>query len=432
MYLRRSEEDVANGRREDCAMRVLTAFGLALALLCTPSARAATDPSPESSGSATATPTPSAIDFARDRIDTMLRTGHADSAWFSASFLSQVSASQVDAIIAGLTTALGPYQRVEVTPTRFIAHFAKGTDDVLIHLDAGYKIDGLFFKPPVMATSSIDDSLRALAQLPGTVSYVVIEEGRSERAALNASAPLAIGSAFKLAVLNALRDQIRNGSRHWSNVVPLRGSWKSLPTGVLRDWPDNTPLTLATYAAEMISISDNTAADALVRLVGPGALRPYAIRNDPFLTTREMFVLKSAEGTSLRSAYLRATTPKDRAAVLARVDLLPLPTLEQLQTTPDPSVEWHYSVRELCSLMRRVSDLPLMSINPGIPNSSDFRHVAYKGGSDVGIINMTTMVTTKRGTTVCFSATLNDEKHAVDEMAFETVYSNVLRYIAAF
>jgi hypothetical protein len=362
----------------------------------------------------------------------MMRTGHADSAWFSASFLSQVSASRVDAIIASLTTALGAYQSAEITPTKITLHFAKGTDDMLIHFDADYKIDQLFFKPPVMTTSSVDDSLRALAQTPGKVSYVIIEEGRSERAALDASAPLAIGSAFKLAVLNALSDQIRDGSRRWSDVVPLRSAWKSLPTGVLRTWPDITPLTLATYAAEMISISDNTAADALVRLVGPNALRPYEIRNDPFLTTREMFVLKSSEGTDLHSAYLRAATPKARAAVLARVDAMPLPTLEQLNTSPDPAVEWHYSVRELCSLMRRVSDLPLMSINPGIPNPSDFRHVAYKGGSDVGIINMTTMVTTKRGTTVCFSATLNNEKQAVDEMAFETAYEDVVRHIAAY
>ena len=94
---------------------------------------------------------PPGVEFARSRIDTMLRTGHADASWFSAGFLAQVSVPQVDAVLAGLTAALGAYQSLEFTPTKFIAHFAKGTDDVQIHLDADMKIDGLLFKPPVVA-----------------------------------------------------------------------------------------------------------------------------------------------------------------------------------------------------------------------------------------------------------------------------------------
>ena len=105
-------------------------------------------------------------------------------------------------------------------------------------------------------------------------------------------------------MLNALLDEINGGSRHWNDVVPLAQEWKSLPSGVLRMWPAGTPLTLATYAAEMISISDNTAADALVRIVGPTALKRYAGNNEPFLTTREMFILKSTEGASSRGMYL--------------------------------------------------------------------------------------------------------------------------------
>ena len=43
--------------------------------------------------------------------------------------------------------SLGAYQRVEYTPSRFLAHFEKGNADVLIHLDAADKIDGLLFRP---------------------------------------------------------------------------------------------------------------------------------------------------------------------------------------------------------------------------------------------------------------------------------------------
>jgi beta-lactamase class A len=378
-----------------------------------------------------ATPSPSPTELARSRIDTMLRTGHADPAWFSQTFLTQIPASYVDQVIAGLTKRLGTYQSVEFAPEKFIAHFTGGTDDVLIHLDTDNKIDGLLFKPPAIKTSSIDDALRSLARFSGIVSYVIVKEGRSESAALNPSTPLAVGSAFKLAVLNGLLDEIKRRSRRWDQVVPLAAHWKSLPSGILRNWPSGTPLTLATYAAEMISISDNTAADALIRIVGPDALRPYAAGNVPFLTTREAFILKSSAAENFRAIYIAAGTPAARAVVLRRIYAFPLPTIANLVTTPILAIEWHYSVRELCNLMRRVAELPLMSINPGVADASAFRHVAFKGGSDFGIINLTTMVTTRLGTRFCFSATLNDPQRAIDEQSFESAYGAVLPHLAS-
>jgi hypothetical protein len=133
--------------------------------LSAPAVAQSSSPSPAPAVSPAAVPP--GIELARSRIDTMLRTGHADASWFSAGFLAQVSASQVDAVLAELTAALGAYQSVEYTPAKFIAHFAKGTDDVQIHLDANMKIDGLLFEPPVV---SLDDALRARQRIAGTVS----------------------------------------------------------------------------------------------------------------------------------------------------------------------------------------------------------------------------------------------------------------------
>lgn len=383
--------------------------------------------------SAQQAPSPAATDpiaFARDRIDAMLRTGHADASWFAQSFLDKAPASKVDDAIADLKSTLGDYKSVEFAQTRFIAHFAKGTDDVLIHLDAGYRIDGLLFRPPVVASASLDDALRDLRMLHGTLSYVILEQGRGERVALNASMPLAVGSAFKLAVLNALSDEITAGRRHWDDVVPLKAQWKSLPTGVLQTWPAETPLTLATYASQMISISDNTAADALIAIVGQHALARYAAGNAPFLTTRQTFALKATRSADLLTAYLHAPTADIRARVLLQADMRALPAPYELLGTPELNVEWHYSVAQLCDLMRNVAGMALMSINPGTANASLFQHVAYKGGSDVGAINMTTMVMTKQGSRVCFSATLNDAHQALDETAFENAYTVALQFLA--
>jgi len=132
-------------------MRVIGLSALVFSMLALSAPAVAQSSSPSPAAAVSPAAIPPGIELARSRIDTMLRTGHADASWFSASFLAQVSVPQVDAVLAGLTAALGAYQSVEYTPTNFVAHFAKGTDDVQIHLDADMKIDGLLFKPPVVA-----------------------------------------------------------------------------------------------------------------------------------------------------------------------------------------------------------------------------------------------------------------------------------------
>jgi hypothetical protein len=93
----------------------------------------------------------SATDIARSRLETMLRNGHADPAWFSAGFLAQIPASKIDDVIVNLKSSLGAFEKVEVVQTKFVAYFAKGTDDVTIQLDADNKIDLLLFKPPALS-----------------------------------------------------------------------------------------------------------------------------------------------------------------------------------------------------------------------------------------------------------------------------------------
>jgi beta-lactamase class A len=409
---------------------VAASFAVAFAQSPAPGISASPAPAPNTPSSSApqvvASPLP---DLARTRVDAMLRSGNVNPSAFSVTFLSQVTAAQVEAVLAQLGVVLGKYQSIDGSAGHYSAHFEKGTDDVLVHLDAGNKIDGLFFRPPKLLAATLDDSLRNLRASNGRLSYVIVE-GSTERAALDPAAPLAVGSTFKLAVLAALRDEIAAGRRNWSDVVTLDPRWKSLPSGVMHTWPDGTPVTLATYAAEMISISDNTAADALASIVGTAALVPYEMGNTPFLTTREAFILKSTPHGAQGAAYLAAATLPQRAAILAAVDKAALPEAGELVAKPMLGIEWHYSVRALCALMAKVADLPLMSINPGAADTSSFERVAYKGGSDAGTINLTTQVTTLRGTHVCFSATLNDSANPLDDNAFTTAYGGVLSVLA--
>ena len=94
-------------------MRLALLTALVCALVGAPQVIAGPSSSPSPSASPTSPPN-AAIQLARRRLDTMLRTGHADPAWFSASFLAQIPASKVDEVLAGLTATLGPYRNLEL------------------------------------------------------------------------------------------------------------------------------------------------------------------------------------------------------------------------------------------------------------------------------------------------------------------------------
>jgi beta-lactamase class A len=361
-------------------------------------------------------------------LEKVLRAEKVSSDWFAPSFLAQVPAAALDAGLGQMRTQWGGFVRIELRNGAYYSVFEKGESHTQISLDSDGKITLLYLAPFTVRTSSLDDALEKLRAGPADVSYLILQ-GRTEVAALSAARPMAVGSAFKLAVLALLQEQISKGRRRWSDVVPLAARNKSLPSGILQNWPDGFPITLATYAADMISISDNTAADTLIHVVGRAALERAASRNVPFLTTREMFALKS-KNVALRETYRRSDL-NERRAILAKIDLGPAPALVQMDLSPsDVDLEWYFSVRELCRLMDRVEALPLMTINPGIP-SGRWKRIAYKGGSDAGALNFTSFLTSFDGKTYCVSATWNDRKRPVDEKAAQAVFASVLDQLAS-
>lgn len=135
---------------------------------------------------------------------------------------------------------------------------------------------------PRFTNLSLEQIVQKIRALPGQTSLLV--RGNQEIVAYNADQPLAVGSAFKLLVLQALRQQIQAGQHQWDEVVRLKPEWKSLPSGLLQTWPSGTPITLQSLATLMISLSENTATDALIDIVGRETLEELFPRNQPFLT----------------------------------------------------------------------------------------------------------------------------------------------------
>lgn len=350
--------------------------------------------------------------------------------WFAPAFLAHVSAPQVQAIVDQLMGTLGRFERVEREGASHVVVLERGLVPAQVTLDDQGRFMGLFFQAPRAraagdsSRSAVREAVAAFEELPGRVSVVVVEDGQI-REALAADQPMAVGSAFKLAILAALADQIRSGHRHWDDVVHLEPQWKSLPSGILQSWPDGAPLTLYSLAALMISVSDNTAADTLLHLVGRETVEALAPRNRPFLSTREAFVLKAPQNEALLARY-RAGDEAERRALLPEIGKQPLPGVETFMGEPRAlDVEWFFTGTELCALMERVRDLPLMGINPGVARPEDWTSVAFKGGSEPGVLNLTTALTARDGRRLCVAATWNDDK-ALDEMRFISLYSLLL------
>lgn len=245
-------------------------------------------------------------------------------------------------------------------------------------------------------------------------------------ASINPDVPLAVGSAFKMAIAAALKDLVELGAASWDDVITLEASDISLPSGILQAWPVGTPMTLQSLATLMISISDNTATDALLRFVGRERVEMYTTFNRPLLSTREFFILKDSANTELLEAY-RQGDVEDRRAVLEQLKNLPLPPVTVLDDGPVAlDVEWYFTVSELANLIAYVQDLPFMSVNPGVANPADWQHVAYKGGSEPGVLNLTTLVVGNSGTTYIISATWNNHQEVLDETRFFGLYNGLL------
>jgi hypothetical protein len=339
--------------------------------------------------------------------------------WLAPSFAAQIPATRLEIDVQQYEKALGAFVRVAGSGKNgvYLAIFEGGTLPALISLDDRGRVVELLFRAP--QTYSVDGALQELKSLPGQVGFVVEENGK-EIAGSGQDRDLSAGSP-RLPILNALAAEVARGRYRWSDVVKLQASSRSLPPGILQDWPAGSPITIETYASLMFSIGDNTAADSLVHLLGREAIAPFAGTNVPFLTTHDMFVLKGKTNSDSIDRWREGSS--SQRGMIAQLDRAPLPAAGDLDTTStNLDVDWHYSSRQLCDLMSHVESLPLTGIDPGMAAPAQWDHVSYAGGSDWGAISMTTWLVGKDGKNFCVSATWNETDRAIDEDTFDNAY----------
>ena len=395
----------------------------------------------------------SALELRADQVVAFLNGEVEAREIFTDGFLAAVPPAQLAAISAQLSSQFGTAQSVETLTTpagtrsalaiRMERAIARG--GIAIDPNDNSRISELLFQ----TFDAIDDSPAKieedLAALPGDVSWWFGPLDRSSPAIIASEwgDQMPLGSTFKLYVLAALAREVAQGQRSWDDVVPLTDA-RSFPSGMMQDWPQGAPVTLATLASLMISISDNTATDALIMELGRDAVfqtmadsghsRPAL--NDPFLTTREMFLLKG--GPADRLAAFQAGSAAQQAAILEAIDERPVP-MSQIQAAFSGGpialdVEWFASAEDMASLfrfMRETADpraFEIMSINTSMSASTreKWDYAGYKGGSEPGVLNLTWLL---RGDDnrdrVLFLSWQNEEAN-LDQSALELIAQRIL------
>lgn len=354
----------------------------------------------------------------------LFNQGPVKSEWFAADILKQVPLAQIQTVISGLVKQGGAFQKVSPDGQNFVVEFEKTLVNATIRLDAQGRITTLLFTGSKPRVKDLKGAIKGYFNLPGKFSVVVLKNGQKVQEA-GTTEPLAVGSTFKLAVLAALQEKIDAGTLKWDTVTQLQEGDISLPSGFLQEWPVGASFTLETLAGLMVSQSDNTATDALIRVLGRESIEKFLPeRNRPLLTTRNLFALRDIQNKAALDRYV-AGDAKIRQEVLKQLDLIPASKIVYANAPGDLRAEWLMTPLEACNLMEKVQNLKVTQINPGPVNPRDFKQVSYKGGSEVGVLNLTTALMDAAGNRFCVSATWNHNQ-TIDETLFVQLYLNVI------
>jgi hypothetical protein len=376
---------------------------------------------------------------------------------FTTGFRAAIADAQIKALSADLTTQFGRAVEVSLlTPRegvraaleiRFERGLAKGA--IAVDPAEGDRINELRFTSidSLAVAGDTPEKITAdLAALPGTVNAWFGPLGAAPVIARNAETPLALGSTFKLYVLAALAEDVKAGRRKWSDVVAL--TEKSYPSGQLQTWPKGSPVTLHTLASLMISISDNTATDQLIKVLGKERIvrlmqasgNGSANLNYPFKTTRELFITKADDGLL---ALLRKARTGDEEAYDVYLTLLYAPwtnpSLDEVNAAfangPKAlDIEWFASPLDLAELfahMRATGDpeaFAIMAITPSATDAilANWSFIGFKGGSEPGVLNLTWLLTDKQGRDWVLTLGWNNPAAVVDEGKLEAIAQRIL------
>jgi beta-lactamase class A len=388
---------------------------------------------------------------------------------FSEPFLSAVPPSKIVAIFTQ-TAQAAPFTVEKVFPgprAESLVAVVRSTKGPRIRISIGVgsgnspRIEGLLLRPAIDAIvakswDEVQSNVRSVAPRTNMLAAEIDVDGKefTPLASIEPTLQLALGSTFKLYILDALATQVAAGTRAWDDAIAIVDALKSLPSGEMRNDPAGKTYPVRTMAEQMISVSDNTATDHLLSYVGRAAVEDAVrasghanpSRNEPFLSTREIFAVKLIASQQERDAYVASDAAARRSLLVthAKRDVSRAMTEAVAWTKPQmiDSIEWFASPEDLCKLMialkrhaDRASTAPvgaILSRNPGLPDEQKaYRYIGFKGGSEPGVVNVTWLLQRARDEKWLFlTLGFNDPSKAIDEEKAIAAATTAREYLA--
>ncbi|MGH3258112.1 MAG: serine hydrolase [Streptosporangiaceae bacterium] len=386
----------------------------------------------------------------------------AITAHFDQAFLAKVTPAQLNGVLGQVKTLRLDAVTLSTAAELVMTITANGQTQLRVSMavDSAGLISGLLLQPagtppapPPLPTTwaGVDRQVRSVA--PQVRMLVAAVNGNACRPiqAIGAGTPAPLGSAFKLYVLDALARAVASGKVSWNQQLTITSQLKSLPSGELQNDPDGTRVSVRQAADDMISVSDNTAATLLMALVGRTAVEQAAAASGmadpgldtPFLTTRELFVLKLLNWPQLADSYLARSAAGRLAMLNSTIDRVPYSTLTAANsaawTAPRDinSLEWFASPTDIChvyaslaTLARQPDLAPVaaaLQINNGgmSLNPSQWRSVWFKGGSEPGVLTLNYLATTRGGQSYVVSVLAENPAAPIAQNAVLTLLSAI-------
>lgn len=330
----------------------------------------------------------------------------------------------VDAADPTRTTATDLTSTTETSTT--LRSTTTTTDTADPEVDEGPSLDD----PP----DTIEEGFQRLTEI-GTLRALTAEiaDGSCDPiAGHDQSEPAPIGSIFKLYVLAALGDTVEDGEVSWNDEIVIRDELKSVPSGTLQEREAGEVVTVHEAARLMISMSDNTAADHLIDMLGrrtvEATMAAYGHANPdlniPFMDTREFTALKVGPASGLRIQWIEGDEEARRSILqqISGITTGDLPVEDWTGPIDPHTVEWFASPQDLCRLTAGLLDLSasvpeiaeILTANPGVPaESGTWESIWFKGGSEPGLA-AAWFVTRADGRTFMTTGSVVDPEASID------------------
>jgi beta-lactamase class A len=368
-------------------------------------------------------------------------------AHFSAEFVAQVPPAGLRSGIADLGELIVT-EVVSSEPETLVVLVDSGQGKLVVTIKVDvaepHVITGLQAQPGELpdAPTTWAGVEEALANAGAASTYAAVEiadDGSQrviQRSQEQGSVPL--GSSFKIYVLGALVQAIEQGDVRWDDQLTITDELKSLPSGELQDRPSGSTVTVQEAAEKMIQISDNTATDLLIDRLGRDRVEAILStmgmgaesqrRTLPFITTLELFTLKWGIEPEELQRYVVADTDQRRALLTALAGRRPdIARFDPQVPVANDTVEWFATPTEIVTAHVWLDDYrqrpgfePLAGIlgsNPGVPlDESVWTDVAFKGGSEPGVVFLGHLLHRADGRRFVVVVSAIDPSVAVDEL----------------